>query len=122
MKSQIVLHKHEVLVPSKSVVSLGSAIFAFLAAGTFHTVEEAQEKIFPPHKIFEPDSFEQRVYDRPYNLYSKIYSEFGQPKSGGFGEVLPMSIGLSVSQTRVGEAGFYGEGHATRDSLDSSKR
>ena len=31
-----------VLVPSKSVVSLGSAIFAFLAAGTFKTVEEAQ--------------------------------------------------------------------------------
>src|SRR5205085_11731058 len=39
-----------VLVPSKSVVSLGSAIFAFLAAGTFRTVEEAQEKICPPHK------------------------------------------------------------------------
>ena len=36
-----------VLVPSKSVVSLGSAIFAFLAAGTFKTVEEAQAKICP---------------------------------------------------------------------------
>src|SRR5216683_5422225 len=33
-----------VLVPSKSVVSLGSAIFAFLAAGTFKSVEEAQAK------------------------------------------------------------------------------
>ena len=40
-----------VLVPSKSVVSLGSAIFAFLAAGTFKTIEEAQDKICPvaPH-------------------------------------------------------------------------
>ena len=45
-----------VLVPSKSVVSLGSAIFAFLAAGTFKTVEEAQEKICPPHKTYLPDS------------------------------------------------------------------
>src|SRR5437764_3973868 len=30
-----------VLVPTKSVTSLGSAIFAFLAAGTFKTIEEA---------------------------------------------------------------------------------
>ena len=33
-----------VLVPSKSVTSLGSAIFAFLAAGTFKSIEEAQAK------------------------------------------------------------------------------
>ena len=39
-----------VLVPSKSVVSLGSAIFAFLAAGTFKTIEEAQDKICPSHR------------------------------------------------------------------------
>jgi L-ribulokinase len=32
-----------VLVPSSSVTSLGSAIFAFLAAGTFSNVEEAQD-------------------------------------------------------------------------------
>jgi L-ribulokinase len=37
-----------VLVPSRSVVGLGSAIFAFLAAGTFKTIEEAQDKICPP--------------------------------------------------------------------------
>ena len=49
-----------VLVPSKSVVSLGSAIFAFLAAGTFKTIEEAQDKICPPHKVFEPDKSEQQ--------------------------------------------------------------
>ena len=41
-----------VLVPSKSVVSLGSAIFAFLAAGTFKTIEEAQDKICPPNRTF----------------------------------------------------------------------
>ena len=39
-----------VLVPSKSVTSLGSAIFAFLAAGTFKTIEEAQKKICPPNR------------------------------------------------------------------------
>jgi len=39
-----------VLVPGKNVTSLGSAIFAFLAAGTFGTIEEAQAKVCP-HKI-----------------------------------------------------------------------
>lgn len=84
-----------VVVPSKSVVSLGSAIFAFLAAGTFRTVEEAQDKICPSHKVFEPDTAEQRVYDRIYELYSKIYFEFGR-RRGGFGEVLPTLIEVST--------------------------
>src|SRR3954451_840691 len=43
-----------VLVPSKSIVGVGSAIFAFLAADTFRTVDEAQDKICPPHKVFNP--------------------------------------------------------------------
>ncbi len=47
-----------VLVPAKSVVSLGSAIFAFLAAGTFKTIEEAQDKICPPNKTYEPQKSE----------------------------------------------------------------
>jgi L-ribulokinase len=88
-----------VLVPSKSVVSLGSAIFAFLAAGTFRTVEEAQDRICPPHKKFEPDIAEQRVYDRLYELYSKIYFEFGQ-QHGSFGKVLPTLIEVSTAQTK----------------------
>src|SRR6266700_3049971 len=41
-----------VLVPTKSVTSLGSAIFAFLAAGTFKTIEEAQDKICPPNRVY----------------------------------------------------------------------
>jgi L-ribulokinase len=88
-----------VLVPSKSVVSLGSAIFAFLAAGTFRTVEEAQDKICPPHRVFEPDAAEERIYDRLYELYSKIYVEFGQ-RAGSFGKVLPSLIEVSTAQTR----------------------
>src|ERR1700727_2878023 len=55
-----------VLVPSKSVVSLGSAIFAFLAAGTFKTIEEAQDKICPSHRTFMPDPLAQRVYETLY--------------------------------------------------------
>src|SRR6202140_3679684 len=68
-----------VLVPSKSVVSLGSAIFAFLAAGTFKSIEEAQDKICPPHTFFQPEASEQRVYEELHALYQKLYFAFGQP-------------------------------------------
>jgi L-ribulokinase len=79
-------------VPSSSVTSLGSAIFAFLAAGTFKTVEEAQEKICPPHRVYEPDKSEQGVYEELYPLYSKLYFAFGDPQKGEFGQVLPALI------------------------------
>src|SRR6184192_3017363 len=81
-----------VLVPSKTVVSLGSAIFAFLAAGTFKTIEEAQDKICPPHRQFNPDKSEQSVYNELYPLYNKLYFAFGQPAKNGIGDVLPTLI------------------------------
>ena len=81
-----------VMVPSKSVLSLGAAIFAFMAAGAFKTIEEAQEKICPPLKIYEPEKSEQEVYDVLFPLYRKIYFEFGQPKNNSFGEILPTLI------------------------------
>ena len=79
-----------VLVPSKSVVSLGSAIFAFLAAKIFTTVEEAQKKICPPHKVFQTDA--SAVYDTLYAVYRKLYFAFGEPKEHPFGDVLPTLI------------------------------
>jgi L-ribulokinase len=84
-----------VLVPSKSVISLGSAIFAFLAAGTFKTVEEAQDKICPPHTLFTPEPEAGKVYSSLYPLYQKIYFGFGQPRDGKFGDVLPTLINLA---------------------------
>src|SRR5579872_4518662 len=85
-----------VLVPTKSVTSLGSAIFAFLAAGTFKSVEEAQNKICPPHRLFEPDNSEQKVYDELYRVFSRIYFAFGDKRSE-MGDVLPILIGISRS-------------------------
>jgi L-ribulokinase len=92
-----------VLVPSKSVTSLGSAIFAFLAAGIFKTVEEAQDKICPPNKVFEPDKSEQRVYAELHGLYSKLYFALGQP-GGAFGEVLPKLIQLAANASEKHDA------------------
>ena len=78
-----------VLVPSKSVVSLGSAIFAFLAAGTFKTVEEAQDKLCPPYETLLPDAGAARVYEKMYPLFSRLYFTFGDPANKPFGDVLP---------------------------------
>ena len=88
--------KRPVLVPSKKVTSLGSAIFAFLAAGTFKTIEEAQKKICPPHNIYNPQPQASKVYDQIYDLYRRIYFDFGQPKpSNRFGDVLPTLMKLA---------------------------
>ena len=84
-----------VLVPSKSVVSLGSAIFAFLAARTFETVEEAQDKICPDHAVFTPDPAAEKVYNSLYALYQKLYFGFGQPHDAAFGDVLPTLIHIA---------------------------
>jgi len=87
-----------VLVPAGSVVSLGSAIFAFLAAGTFKTVEEAQDAVCPQYKVFQPEPSSKRVYDELYSFYSKIYFAFGQPQNVDYGKVLPALIQLSESK------------------------
>ena len=86
-----------VLVPTKSVTSLGSAIFAFLAAGTFKSVEEAQDKICPPHRVFEPDRSEQKVYDELYRVFRRIYFAFGDGLAE-LGDVLPALIGIIPSR------------------------
>jgi len=88
-----------VLVPTKSVTSLGSAIFAFLAAGTFKTVEEAQDKICPPHQVYEPQPAEKQTYDELYTLYSDLYFAFGQPAARGIGSVLPKLLEIAASRT-----------------------
>jgi len=88
-----------VLVPSKSVVSLGSAIFAFLAAGTFKTVEDAQDKICPSHRVFTPDESAQRTYGKLYPLYSNLYFTFGQRTSNGLADILPTLIAVAESAT-----------------------
>ena len=85
-----------VLVPSSSVTSLGSAVFAFLAAGTFRSIEEAQDKLCPTYKTFVPDAGERAVYDQLYAIYRDLYFSLGRPGTA-LAEVLPQLI-------RIGEA------------------
>jgi L-ribulokinase len=80
-----------VLVPEDDVTSLGSAIMAFLAAGTFKSVEEAQHALCPRYRTTTPDARESAVYEQLYPLYHKLYFAFGQPDSAAvaIGDVLP---------------------------------
>ncbi len=87
-----------VLVPSGSVLSLGSAIFAFLAAGVFESVEEAQEKICPGHKAYTPQRDAQKVYEKLYPVYRDLYFALGDPKQGSLGRVLPTLIATAGSR------------------------
>jgi L-ribulokinase len=80
-----------VLVPGGDVTSLGSAIFAFLAAGTFRTVEEAQDALCPPYTVIAPLASAAETYRELYGLYRKLYFGLGQRRSEAveIGDVLP---------------------------------
>ena len=80
-----------VLVPEQEVTSLGSAIFAFLAAGVFETVEEAQQALCPSYREIRPRPEAESTYEELYGLYRDLYFGFGTPESEpvGVGEILP---------------------------------
>jgi L-ribulokinase len=80
-----------VLVPREEVTSLGSAIFAFLAAGVFSSIEEAQEALCPSFRVVEPDPGSREVYDELHDLFGRLYFGFGRPDHGPVqaGDVLP---------------------------------
>ena len=84
-----------VLVPSSKVTGLGSAIFAFLAAGVFKTIDDAQQNVCPSYATFEPQKQTQAVYAELYDLYRKIYFEFGSPGGSTFTKVLPKLIQIA---------------------------
>ena len=63
-----------ILVPKGDVTSLGSAIFAFLAAGVFASIEEAQDRLCPGFKVVEP----MEDCEELYGLYRELYFEFGR--------------------------------------------
>ncbi len=84
-----------VLVPSSKVTGIGSAIFAFLAAGTFKTIDEAQARICAPFTVYEPEKAAQRVYETLYRHYRKLYFLFGEPGKSECGQVLPALIQIA---------------------------
>lgn len=80
-----------VLIPKSDVTSLGSAIFAAVAAGAYDSIESAQRALCPEHRIVEPDPKSARVYDELYGIYRELYFGFGKSDSTAVsvGRVLP---------------------------------
>ena len=80
-----------VLVPEGDVTSLGSVIIAFLAAGDFKSIEEAQDALCPPFKTFTPDAKEAAMYDRIFPLFRDAYFALGTPDgpAAKLGHILP---------------------------------
>ncbi len=80
-----------VLVPETDVPSVGSAIFAFLAAGDIQSIEEGQAALCPSYVTVEPDPARAVVYEELYPLFRDLYFAFGQPGAApaAVGGVLP---------------------------------
>ena len=94
-----------VLVPAGDVTSVGSAIFAFLAAGTFASVEQAQDALCPAYKTVVPDPEQVAVYEQLFPLYRELYFSLGQKDgpAANHGAVLPRLRELSeAARSRAG--------------------
>ena len=80
-----------VLVPTGVPTSLGSGIFALLAAGIYKTIEQAQHAVCLPFRTIEPDRRAVDVYERLHALYKDVYFALGLRHAPplALGRVLP---------------------------------
>src|ERR1041385_2870759 len=91
-----------VLVPERPITSLGSALFAFMAAGAFKTIEEAQKPLCLSYRTVKPDPKAQAVYKQFYPVYRDLYFAMGDPKSKpiAIGEALPTIRSIAAEVNR----------------------
>ncbi len=80
-----------ILVPAGLPTSLGSGIFALLAAGAFPSIEDAQKTMCLPNKTYTPDPEAVGIYERLYPLFQSLYFALGLPnaEAARLGDVLP---------------------------------
>jgi L-ribulokinase len=80
-----------VLVPAGIPTSLGSGIFALLAAGTYKTIEEAQAAVCLPLRTVEPHPKSAATYEHLYHLYRDTYFALGTRNAAplALGRILP---------------------------------
>ena len=80
-----------ILVPDGVPTSLGSGIFALLAAGAFSSVDEAQAKMCLGNKTFQPEPAAVAVYEKLFKHYRDVYFGLGSRKAEAvkLGDVLP---------------------------------
>lgn len=83
-----------VLVPAGIPTSLGSGIFALLAAGAYKSIEEAQNAVCLPFRTVEPDPKAAAVYEQLYPLYRDVYFALGSR------DARPLALGRVLADLR----------------------
>ena len=78
-----------ILLPAKDTTSLGSAIFAFLAAGAFRSIEEAQSALSPGYRVIEPDPGAVNVYEELFGRFREMYFALASNNFSGGGMFSP---------------------------------
>jgi L-ribulokinase len=80
-----------VLVPDGIPTSLGSGIFAFLAAKTYPTIEAAQDAMCLRFTTYNPEPNAVAVYNRLFRHYRDLYFALGTRTASAatIGNVLP---------------------------------
>jgi L-ribulokinase len=80
-----------VLVPAGIPTSLGSGIFALMAAGAYKTIEEAQAAVCLPLRTIEPEAKAAATYEQLYRHYRDVYFALGRRDANpaALGRVLP---------------------------------
>ena len=80
-----------VLIATESATSLGAVIFAFLAAGVFSSVEEAQGALCPPFTVYRPQRETVERAEKLYRIFREVYFALGTPDAPAtaLGNVLP---------------------------------
>jgi len=93
-----------VLVPAGIPTSLGSGIFALLAAGAYKTIEEAQAAVCLPLRTVEPEPTSAAVYEQLYRLYRDVYFALGRRNAqpAALGQVLPELRKIAAEVRKTG--------------------
>lgn len=84
-----------ILLPEQDTTSLGAAIFAFLAAGTFRSVEEAQAALCPRLRSIEPVPKDVQIYEELFQHFRSLYFALGSEQS------MPISLGKLLPGLRA---------------------
>jgi L-ribulokinase len=92
------------LVPVGIPTSLGSGIFALLAAGAYKTIEEAQAAVCLLFRTVEPDAKSAAVYEQLYQYYRDVYFALGKRDAVplALGKVLPELRKIAAEVRRAG--------------------
>jgi L-ribulokinase len=93
-----------VLVPAGIPTSLGSGIFALLAAKAFSSIEEAQAKMCLSYKTYTPQPKAHETYNRLFEHYRTLYFGLGTRNAEpvAIGNVLPDLRKIAAEVVREG--------------------